>query len=443
MPSLDTFGDDPERATTTVAVNRKWCRSGLLKNLSWTEVFVLLQILWNQPLRAHRIFGVEERFCRRILSGLHGAGYIEKTEDGYRLVPEYAPRKGDDHGHLWLWPLRWGNISIAARVAFIFIEEQTKGRQWLNRSRLARELGIGRSNLYRQLDVLEDAGLVLPWGARRDKKIVCFNQLPNLKEHVMGTLLTHPSYEHEGGPDEPIAAGSGRDTERVGAGHQEGRSGTRGLSLDSPRTHPHPERREEGAAFGWKQNLASQLTAITPDILRQNGARKVPNSRSIEKSIRSALDRVVLPEKDCDRFGQYVMARLQSSTSFMWKNLHGDLLLAVASALEGVAASGLRLVMQGRQREKDFDSSVQRFTALVESFRAAGCYASSLLAEPERVGGVPRLTWALDREGIPHHFALLDPIAAEAARSLDLVKTPGTLGVEDLRARVLAVCEVR
>lgn len=198
MPSLDTF--DADAATTSVAVRRSFLRMGLkldggiLTRLTWSEAYCFLQVAWNGPVRASRIFGMVPRNRERCLARLARIKWIEKTEDGYRTPVSLRPSTDEDTSYLWCWPLRFGHISVPARVLLCLIDEYTGGRYWCNRTQLAKSLGIGKKTLYTYLAELSKADLIATSG----RGITCFRHLGRLRDSVLESVIRSPEYI--GGP---------------------------------------------------------------------------------------------------------------------------------------------------------------------------------------------------------------------------------------------------
>lgn len=453
MTALSTHDPRPaEKPPTTKAFARSWVRGGLLRDLSWAEAFVLLQVAWGEPLRPHRVFDLEPRYRRRCLARLLDKGYIVKSEDGYSIHPE-AYRLSDEKDvttYVWLWPLKWGMVSVGARVAFILIDEQTRGRNWVNRSRLAHQMGVGRTTLYAYLEELEDAGFVLPWGKRtqNEKKLVLFNHVESLKDEILKGILTDPRYIRDDPLDGEEEYTTGRVTEakrrylegRAADEHTEGRARTTRGSGANTRIHsgfpgdsPSPRRGsgegEASPAKTWVEETAQHLAHLCFRKLKDNGAAKVPATRVLERDLLAALE----PHRDTPphrrtAFLKEVRSRAESCSSFMWVPKKDGVPIPGAGMLAEVLAvtssASVHVVQDEKRDEQAAESLRASLLSLVEELQHAGLYDARLLAQPERLGALPRvkaLTGGCVVAGVrgvnlPPAVVALDPVLGEALR---------------------------
>ena len=167
---------------------------GILGHLNWTEAYLWLQILWNGPVRPSKLFGVPDaRYQKKCLAKLLKRGWVAKSVDGYS-VRDVKIKDEADTTYIWLWPLRFGHISMQARVLLCLIDEYTGGRNYTNRSQLSKVMGVGRTTLYKYLDELEQEGLVLQWGGKHSRKLVCFRHLGKVRDEVIKGILDNEKY---------------------------------------------------------------------------------------------------------------------------------------------------------------------------------------------------------------------------------------------------------
>lgn len=421
MTPLSTHDRTPaEKAPTTRAVSRSWLRGGLLRDLSWAEAFVLLQVAWNEPARAHSVFGLEERYRRRCLSRLLEKGYIEKSDEGYVLHAE--AHAGEDQTWVWLWPLRW-HIPLREKIVFILLDEQTRGRRWVNRSQLAQQLGIDRTTLYDAMDALYDEGLAWPVG--KGGKIVCFNHAEDLKADTMERLLAHPGYIRDESEDDEEAIVAAFK-ERVARQHREGRAPTLGGPAANTRIHsgfaldsPTPRRgagEDQSSARTWVLEAAQSLARVCYRRMKDSGAEKVPTTRVLEGDILALLDphRGTAPHLRAG-FLKEMTSRLEGCTSFMWTRLLPDLSSIVSSA-------SVHAVRDERVERQAAESLRDSLHGLVEDLKHHGLYDAGLLSQPERLGGLPRIKALIEGcvvagirgTHLPPEVVALDPVLGEA-----------------------------
>lgn len=110
--------------SSSVRISRQFVRSGLFGEITNSEASLLLQVIWNGPLVPSRAFGMPRSTVKRCLGRLRNRGLIQRTSDGYVCALDFKVSMD----FLWIEPLRYGWITLPARLLLIFLSEWCDGR---------------------------------------------------------------------------------------------------------------------------------------------------------------------------------------------------------------------------------------------------------------------------------------------------------------------------
>lgn len=110
--------------SASVPIDREFLRSGLLARLTNAETNTYLQVLWNGPITAAEVFGVSYASAKRSMGRLSRVGLVTRTSAGYVSATDFR----ECGNYVWVEPLRYGWLSLPARLLLIFLSEWCDGR---------------------------------------------------------------------------------------------------------------------------------------------------------------------------------------------------------------------------------------------------------------------------------------------------------------------------
>jgi hypothetical protein len=170
---------------TTVAIGRGFLRSGFLRHFSrdskrpsFNDAYLWIQVYVNaaeSPLHRSAVVGMKRPTKKASIERLLRSGWLGQ-QDGGLVVPTEKRALAMAGEPTWLWfiPMRFGWLSVPARVSLMLIDESAYGfKRGLAVLTLAKRIGVSKKTMTAVLREL-----------RADAQIITTGEVPRAARHL-------------------------------------------------------------------------------------------------------------------------------------------------------------------------------------------------------------------------------------------------------------------